>query len=114
METWLKNLNDLSDAWKAQFREPYDTHWTPEHFGTPPELPLKWTVDSSGMLFLDDVWVCPAAQVKKTAFETNMKSVDPVSFELGVLDGFLTIVIVKDCGAYRIAAIERSINIVGS
>ena len=37
MENVIQKLSKVSEKWKAQFREPYDKHWTPKHFGTPPE-----------------------------------------------------------------------------
>lgn len=111
MEELLQKLAGLSSAWKAQFQEPYGKYWTEKHFKKPPDLPLEWTVDKEGLLRLDGVWICPVTCIdpNKVLPEDGEYFVTPVSMEIDLKDGCLTVIITKEGGEYEIAGIERSV-----
>lgn len=104
----LDKLATISTSWKAQFHEPYNKYWSPERFGTPPDLPLEWTVDEDGMLSLDGIWLCPAKQVNYAKLDDGI-FITPSTMELDLYDSCLTIIITKFVGEYRIAGVERMV-----
>jgi len=116
MEELIAKLSLITDAWKKQFQEPYGEYWTKKHFETPPDLPLQWTVDPFGVLWLDHVWICPArfVNVSKLEGENPEIYVTPVSMEIDLLDGTATVIITKLGDEYTIAGVERSISQRGS
>lgn len=108
MESLIEKLNCITDAWKAQFEPPYSEFWTPEHFQTPPELPLVWTVED-GILFLDGVWIAPVKFIKPENLEQAAEWVNPVTMEIDLIDGSLDIIITKWMGKYSISGVERTV-----
>jgi hypothetical protein len=109
MPDLIKKLDALSDTWKQQFQPPYNEHWTPEHFQTVPDLPLKWTIDKAGIVYLDGLWICPVDQIVEKSLEHPEFWVNSVSIELGLDDGLLSIIILQRHDKYKLIAIERSI-----
>lgn len=105
LEDLLNKLKGYSDAYKALFQPPYDEHWTSEKFGEAPTLPLVWTVDAFGMLYLDGIWVC---LVKYIAVEKLEPRAHAAGFLLPLMDGWISIVIIKEFGKYKIVAMERT------
>lgn len=109
METLIEKLNRISDAWKAQFQPPYEEHWTPEHFKTLPNLPLVWRVET-GILFLDDIWICPVKYIRQDSLGEAADWVNPATIQLELSDCMLDIFIYKEFGEYTIAGVERAIT----
>lgn len=105
----IEKLNNISNAWKRQFEEPGTTYWNRNHFGSAPDLPLEWTIDENGMLYLDSVWICPARYLDEAELVKEVDFVTPVSFEISLIDGTANIIISKYNGEYAIAGVERSV-----
>lgn len=105
----IEKLNRITDAWKAQFHPPYHEGWTPENFQEPPDLPLVWKVED-GILFLDNVWICPVKFIRQENLEEAAAWVNPVTMEIDTIGGTLDIIITKWMGEYSIAGIERAIS----
>lgn len=104
----IEKLNKISAAWKKQFEEPFTEHWNPSRFGSAPDLPMKWSIDQNGILFLDNVWICPVRYIDEAELEMTAACVSPVSFTLDLTDGsVVTIIITKYAGKYAIRGIER-------
>ena len=108
MENLLKQLNRISDAWKAQFEVSQGrTAWARmEASSGKPDLPLVWSVQD-GVLFLDGIWVAPVRFIDTTKLDACARQVQPVNFEVGLIDGSLDVIIIREYGEYRIHAIER-------
>lgn len=104
----LSKLAAISAAWKAQFQEPHGEYCLKGYFGQQyPELPLEWKI-CGGMVYLDDVWICPVAEIDTDKLGREF-FVTPVSLEVDLLDGCLTVVITNAYGEFEISCVERSV-----
>lgn len=74
--TIINRLEALSEAWKAQF-------------DNPPTIPLLWSIDAqTGVLSLDSVGVCPAADIEPAG-----ETYDVEVMSLPIQNGYVDIVI---------------------
>lgn len=104
----IEKLNRITAAWKAQFYPPYQEGWTPEHFKVVPDLPLQWKVEE-GILYLDNVWICPINAIRQDSLDEAPEWVNPVAMEIDLNGGSLNIIITKWMGEYAIAGVERTV-----
>lgn len=98
MDLLTEKLAALSAAWKA-----LSAH------GGEPDIPLKWSVDPFGMLWLDRVWIAPAKYVDVSRFDECIQNVHDVCFEIPMEKELFEIIIIREFGEYRIHAIERHV-----
>lgn len=94
-EQLIKRLEALSAEWKS-------------HFEAPPDIPLQWKIDGRGILWLDNVWICPAEYVNM-AKEIFFWAEDTI--ELFLKDGTLDIVMDDSyTDKFEIKYVERVIK----
>jgi len=74
-----------------------------------PNLPLKWTMDDAGMLYIDGIWVCFADQVSPTIYRDE-DFVSLVSMEFDLKGCTVSIIISDVYGDYEITRIDRIIH----
>lgn len=98
----LSRLTALSEAWK-DLKE----NETRER----PNIPLVWSVDDTGMLLLDNVWVCPARYLntEQLTKEDRSEFVSDVTIVLPLAEGTLDLIIVKEFGDYEFSIVERRV-----
>ncbi len=82
----LEKLKQAAADWVSQFEEP-------------PEIQLKWMVSPS-VLYLNDIWICPFKFV-------NDVSITETTIDLHLIDGILSIIILKEFDKHEIMVIER-------
>lgn len=98
MDILMEKLNALTAAWKA----------LPAH-GVEPDIPLQWSVDPFGMLWLDRVWICPAKYVDMSKLDACAQTAHDVCFEVSLEGEFLEVIIIREFDKYEIHAIERKV-----
>lgn len=103
----IEKLNRLSDAFKAQFGKKEGSRYFDKLLQEPFTLPLKWKIDASGMLWLDNVWICPARYVRVEQLENIY--VNPVTMELPLYDCWINIIITKEFDKHEITGVERNV-----
>lgn len=92
----MDKLAAASAAWKAEV-------------GGETNLPLVWSIDEDGVLFLDGVWIAPAKYLKLDGTDDEI-FVNWISIDIPVVDGSLTVIIVKRFGKHEIAGVERTVS----
>lgn len=98
MDTLLEKLNAITAAWKA-----LHIH------GNVPDIPLRWSVDPHGILWLDRVWICPARYIDISKLDTCAGNVQEVNFEVPLEGELLEVIIIREFEKYEIHAIERHV-----
>lgn len=98
----LSRLAALSEAWKDLI-EKTD--------GERPDVPLVWSVDDEGLLYLDGKWICPAKYVDESELEDRELSslVSHVTIILPLTDGSMDLIVIKEFGEYEFSIIERRV-----
>lgn len=98
----LSRLAALSEAWKDLIEKTT---------GERPSVPLTWSVDDAGVLYLDDKWVCPVGYVDVSELEDRELSslVSHVTIILPLAKGSMDLIITKELGAYEFSIIERMV-----
>lgn len=102
----MNNLDNSFDALLDRLRwlqARWETAYEKRN-GKEPGMPLRWSVDTAGILRLNQIWVCPAKYVDQAALKNAY--VDDVTVSLPLVDGLCNIII-KDGGELGICAIER-------
>lgn len=93
----LEKLTAITEAWRA----------LPDHREATPDIPLQWAVDPTGMLWLDQVWICPASYVNMSRLDECAQDVQESYFEVPIDKEFMTVILIPEFGEYKIHAIER-------
>ena len=103
-------LNTISVAWKEQFESPNSRGWAADELICLPQLPLVWTVDK-GILYLDEVWICPIEAVDIERSWDCWRYVDPYHLEIKLFGGNIIIGFDEDeQGQWSIWNIERNVD----
>lgn len=98
MERIMKKLNAISAAWRA----------LPAH-GTAPDMPLRWSVDAFGMLYLNGIWLCPARYVDVSLLDEYTRRVHDACIQIPLGRETLDIIIIREFDGHKIRCIERHI-----
>lgn len=98
----LARLTALSEAWK-NLKERTE--------GKRPGVPLVWTVDEDGLLYLDGKWVCPVKYVgvDRLAKRELSSLVSDVTIVLTLTEGNMDLIILKEFEEYEFDIVERMV-----
>ena len=98
----LARLTALSEAWK-DLKERTE--------GKRPGVPLVWTVDEDGLLYLDGKWVCPVKYVgvDRLAKRELSSLVSDVTIVLPLTEGNMDLIILKEFEEYEFDIVERMV-----